>query len=238
MYTAGGVALFAGLVVLGPVTGVIAGSSVGLINVFTTGKSLHQQQRVRARLRLPDIETMAELRLAQLKRVAVVGVNRGWGLELPYEAPTRLQELVERQWWVPVREKRPERTTLVTGEDAVRAAAKILPALNETGAAKSEVRTAVEIMEEVNEPRSLFKRYAGRDGDEGHTLSNLPKEVLLALEMVTHEESERRALEGELAVLEAAWKEAEEIAAIADDLLVPDEAKRRITALKRGDDTR
>jgi hypothetical protein len=93
-------------------------------------------------------------------------------------------------------------------------------------------------MEEVNEPRSLYKLYAGRDCDEGHTHSNLPKEVLLALEMVTHEESERRALEGELAVLEAAWKEAEEIAAIADDLLVPDEAKRRITALKRGDDTR
>lgn len=36
-----------------------------------------------------------------------------------------------------------------------------------------------------------------------------------------HEEQERRALEGELWILEQAWKEAEEIAAIADDLLLP-----------------
>ena len=40
----------------------------------------------------------------------------------------------------------------------------------------------------------------------------------LALEMAMHEETERRALEGELALLTAAWKEAEEIAAIADEL--------------------
>ena len=36
--------------------------------------------------------------------------------------------------------------------------------------------------------------------------------------MTLHEESERRALQGELATLEAAWREAEEIAAIADSL--------------------
>jgi hypothetical protein len=41
----------------------------------------------------------------------------------------------------------------------------------------------------------------------------------LAVEMALHEESERRALQGELAALEAAWKEAEEIARIADSLL-------------------
>ena len=40
----------------------------------------------------------------------------------------------------------------------------------------------------------------------------------LALEMASHEETERRAMEGELALLEAAWKNAEEIAAIADAL--------------------
>jgi hypothetical protein len=40
----------------------------------------------------------------------------------------------------------------------------------------------------------------------------------VALEMVLHEETERRAMEGELAALEAAWRQAEEIAAIADRL--------------------
>ncbi len=43
----------------------------------------------------------------------------------------------------------------------------------------------------------------------------------LSLEMASQEESERRALEGELAELEAAWRRAEEIAVIADDLLLP-----------------
>ncbi len=43
----------------------------------------------------------------------------------------------------------------------------------------------------------------------------------LALEMSVHEENERRAIEGELAVLEAAWRDAEHIAAICDDDLTP-----------------
>ena len=48
-----------------------------------------------------------------------------------------------------------------------------------------------------------------------------------------NEESERRALEGELSTLEAAWREAEEIAAIADSL--PGEAalNRLIDRLRR-----
>ena len=51
-------------------------------------------------------------------------------------------------------------------------------------------------------------------------MSTLPKPTRLALEMALHEEQERRALEGELWVLERAWREAEEIAEISDNLLV------------------
>ena len=51
-------------------------------------------------------------------------------------------------------------------------------------------------------------------------MSTLPKPTRLALEMALHEEQERRALEGELWLLERAWREAEEIAAISDNLLV------------------
>jgi hypothetical protein len=43
--------------------------------------------------------------------------------------------------------------------------------------------------------------------------------------MALHEESERRALEGELAGLKAAWRQAEEIAAISDNLLLPEGAE-------------
>ena len=52
-------------------------------------------------------------------------------------------------------------------------------------------------------------------------ISALPESLRLALEMVAHEDSERRALEGELALLEQAWKEAEEVAAIADNMFLP-----------------
>jgi hypothetical protein len=50
----------------------------------------------------------------------------------------------------------------------------------------------------------------------------------LAFEMALHEEAERRAMEGELAELEAAWREAEEIAAIADNLLIPAGVERKL----------
>ena len=50
-------------------------------------------------------------------------------------------------------------------------------------------------------------------------LLDVPLVDRLALEMAAHEETERRALEGELEDLEAAWREADEIAAIADALL-------------------
>jgi hypothetical protein len=50
-------------------------------------------------------------------------------------------------------------------------------------------------------------------------LLDVPLVDRLALEMAAHEETERRALEGELEDLEDAWREADEIAAIADALL-------------------
>jgi hypothetical protein len=66
------------------------------------------------------------------------------------------------------------------------------------------------------------------DGEPAVRLARLPKDLRLALEMSLHEDSERRALDGELAELETAWRRAEEIAAIADDLLVPAEVSAKI----------
>ena len=52
-------------------------------------------------------------------------------------------------------------------------------------------------------------------------LTDLGPGVRLALEMASHEAEERLYLRGELWRLERAWREAEEIAAIADRLTVP-----------------
>jgi len=40
----------------------------------------------------------------------------------------------------------------------------------------------------------------------------------LALEMAANEDTERRAMDGELTELERAWRDAEEVAAIADGM--------------------
>ena len=61
-------------------------------------------------------------------------------------------------------------------------------------------------------------------------LYRLPAAQRLALEMALHDSTEQRAIDGELAALETAWREAEEIAGIADELLLPDGVRARIAA--------
>ena len=121
---------------------------------------------------------------------------------------------------------------LLTGEDAIRAAGVILPAVNWAGADARDVRTATEFVENVGgSAKRMFDVAAGE-----HWSTNLLKmetPFRLALEMAAHEEAERRALEGELTLLEAAWKEAEEIAAIADDLFLPKEVEERLHRARR-----
>ena len=67
-----------------------------------------------------------------------------------------------------------------------------------------------------------FWGHGGVGSSSETPLYRLPAEDRLALEMATNEDVERRALQGELTELKEAWKEAEEIAAIADNLLVSD----------------
>jgi len=61
---------------------------------------------------------------------------------------------------------------------------------------------------------------------------HLPRAVRLALVIAANEESERRAMDGELAALEQQWRDAEEIAAIADDLFLPASVTQLITRFK------
>jgi hypothetical protein len=61
----------------------------------------------------------------------------------------------------------------------------------------------------------------------------LPVDVRLALEMASHEESERRAMEGELNLLEDAWREAEEIANISDNMFLAPGVTQSLDEIKR-----
>lgn len=63
-------------------------------------------------------------------------------------------------------------------------------------------------------------------------LAAFDRPTRLALEMVAHEEDERRALEAELHQLARAWRDAEEIAAIADDRLLRERLTSRLDQLR------
>ena len=87
-----------------------------------------------------------------------------------------------------------------------------------------------------DESQSLWRRGSGPPIDRG-ALPYLTLDERLALEMSVHEEEERRFLEQEIGPLEAAWRDAEEVAKIADDLLTP-AAHRDFIARHRKTETR
>ncbi len=246
LWTGAGFAAVGGIFILGPMTGVIAGGSWGLWNLVNAGHTLYQQRRVRARLSLPEIDEPVELRIDQLNKVSIVPESAGWALRVFFRAP-RAGSLPGDPLGNPLAyEAGKELFADVRGNLALHAAGILLPAINSSGAKRQQVNEAVNLIAEVPDPSSLFAKFtvapegfARRTGAwggwHGRALGSLPREVLLALEMVSHEDSERRALEGELSLLEDAWREAEEIAAIADDLFVPEATRARLSSLKDND---
>jgi hypothetical protein len=246
LYSGIGLAGAASFVILGPVTGVIAGSSWGMWNIVNFANTAYQQRRIRASLIIPESTAPVTIRLKQLNRISIVSRGEDWALRVPFEAPAtqpvRLSNgrMLQASKW----NSGAELTTLLTGEAALQAASKLLPAINVQGAKRNEVDAAVGMIGEVAaNPSSLFARYAAQGpgrvrrtaasvDPDGHSLIRLPKEVRLALEMVTHEDTERRALEGELSLLENEWRQAEEIAAIADDMFLPEAARAKLSDMK------
>ncbi len=113
------------------------------------------------------------------------------------------------------------------GEAAVHTVALLLPKVNRFGGSRRQVADAVSRIEEAGSAEGYFLQVAQLASRRGRPGSANPYQALpftlgpeerLALEMAANEENERRALAGELAMLERAWRDAEEIAAIADTL--------------------
>ncbi len=148
-------------------------------------------------------------------------------------------------------------THVLVGDDARKAAARLLPTVNRFGGSRVQVQDAVSLLEEIGDPlrvlTSVQQRVGATTGDQrwgngkrdwkGNdkrsavkklpgTLHTLTPRDRLALEMALHEESERRAMDGELAALELAWAEAEQIAKIADDMFLPASMNDRLDKLR------
>jgi len=197
-------------VVTGVVSGVVFAQSGNIMNLWQNGRTL---VRVRAddgellKLKRPDLQT------AQMRPD-----GDGFILELH-------------------RKKKAHR--VFTGSEAQRIASVMMPRVNATGARAVMVQRAVRELEEAGGPDAYLDALLRRPRirtrtrqrflePQGLELGKLPTPSRLALEMALHEEQERRALEGELRALELAWQEAEEVAAIADDLLLPDGIRRML----------
>jgi len=121
------------------------------------------------------------------------------------------------------------------GADGLRLGGIALTELNRLTATATVVRAALEWLDAHGNPfdggdQTLEERVAlaperGRWSSTElrfpHLLADLNPATRLALEMASHEAEERLFLQGELWQLERAWREAEEVAAIAEKLLLP-----------------
>ena len=150
-------------------------------------------------------ENVAKFRLLDARSIRVLpdDSDPGFGVEI--------RRSVRKAWF--------------EGEDARRVAATIVPLLNGWGGSRSTVQHAVHEIESSGHPSRFLADVADRESvgrlRQRGRIQSMSRPTRLALEMSLHEEQERRALEGELWILEQAWREAEEIAAIADKLLLP-----------------
>lgn len=116
------------------------------------------------------------------------------------------------------------------GSAAMQAASTLIAGANRFGAPAAQVQDAVKRVEEFGDAATYLRAASTLGGARGSRMTSLinlwrrlgtmhlSSTECLALEMALHEESERRALEGELAILEVAWREADEIASVADSL--------------------
>jgi hypothetical protein len=195
-----GLGALGAVVVGGAAAGVGIGSFGWLIGQMGERIVRGSPERVVARLAAPDAGEIT-VRGKHLSHLQLVGSgDSGWQLGVPH------------------------RKTIVTlqGDTAVRALGKLLPQLNRFGGSRERVSEAVSLIEREPDPLRFFDAATRQAMNRGKPkISALPEATRLALEMAAHEDSERRALEGELALLEQAWKEAEEVAAIADNMFLP-----------------
>jgi nitrogen fixation protein len=168
---------------------------------------------------------------ARIKRKHIIGATLGeghdGGLRLKLTGIERKeagQEPDESGFFF----KETRRDVVLQGAAAVRVLARGMTFLNARGAPRSTLDEAVSAIARAEKAGGYVRRAAGW----GMVLGETPRDPAepVALEMALHEEQERRAMDGELAELEAMWREAEEIAAITDalpDLPKPDSVVSR-----------
>ncbi len=225
----GAAALGVGLAVVAP-----------LIHVTNMAIIISNSTKRGKRVALPDGGYMVPMGSANLIQSET---EAGWGIDVGYvvrqdgiaEPPTGLfsrfrshgnnMELGRMQLY---------------GADSLPLLRYYLPLVNRGGAGRAVIQDGVAMIESAGGPAHFGKWAAGMRrewaakssfGDTGD-LGAIPAPARLAFEMAINEDAERQALEGELAALERAWADAEEVAAIADNLLTPTMLTEKLNRLK------
>jgi hypothetical protein len=243
----------AGILIAGPATGILAGGGFGVFQLLNGLQRAARDRIVRARVAVPGRDRPAILRGKDMKRIVLASNDAEWSLKIPGGGP-RNRYIAGHQ------------EITLTGEDALRAAAAVLPGVNLKGADREAVADAVRWLERTPNPHELFATAARSPSSRARSwtassgfivigstnfaravpglagrsylaagetfLDRLPQPVRLALEMAAHEDIERRAMQGELAMLELAWRQAEEIAAISDSMFSEDIDKKLVELKK------
>jgi hypothetical protein len=236
------------------ITGAVVGSAVAIVGgIMAAGASVGSFAGVYANGGLWD----ALINGRQSKSIGHVALAGGKLVEL--QRKHARMSVLERSTSgdeLRLRLESVEGTHILVGEDAMRAAQRLMPTVNRFGGSRAKVQEAVQLLDQAGDPMrvwtSVQQRSGWQPGDDRwgvpaktwhsdkrsmvrkipgalHSLEALDR---LALEMALHEETERRAMEGELQLLEQAWREAEEIAKIADNMFTPAQIESRIEALR------
>ncbi|MDQ6770278.1 MAG: hypothetical protein M3Z54_09850 [Gemmatimonadota bacterium] len=238
-------AVAAGLAVIipfGMTTGFFLGAAgTQAFNAVSLGVNLYRRMRVVARIPNPGGDPIVLRQSDVESAIMLPAVGREpWGLTVQHHVGRD----VNKRWWSYDNQTA---VTAIRGEQAVRIAAQLLPRMNEKAASAKNVKEAVELLEEYRDPAQVFNAAAkvahnpdwySYNAKTVGRMNKLAPPLRLALEMMSHEDAERRALEGELQILEDAWREAEEIAAISDNLFLPAGVSERFEEIKRVDPPR
>ena len=221
-------------------TMVVGMSLIGLVGTTIGGTAAIVGTSVNAAIQWGQLSRFGRRRRRAITRVTVFGGDRvilrcGDFVNLKLRPGTR------DRWLVRVNFAGGRYS--VDGAMGLHTMASILPHLNIEAGTNDEVRSAVKQLEEAGGPEGMLQWIAKRPEYQEPPmwrrwtqtaigLHHLPVDVRLALEMAVNEQHEREALEGELAALELAWKDAEEIAAIADQLIVPNDVDLLLTRMR------
>jgi hypothetical protein len=158
---------------------------------------------------------------------AVLTLDRDleWRLELPYR--TELDALLGTDPLQLLSIRDHPTVGIFRGDAMFPTLGRTLPVFERHRPHADQVTEAIRMLElSWGDASGLLRYVSGQPlrfaTQRSYPLVGIAPELRLALEMASHEETERRAMEGELKLLEREWREAESIAKHADALVTGD----------------